>query len=123
MERPAYYIRLFVATLAAIGSSLFVWVYTPTSMGIVRARLGKEFIVFPGATQALADWSWYPVLIPIILLISGILVIHRWKSTAAFELVVGCLWLFAFLWLVYCLLVCILPEIPMIIKLHGPPSN
>jgi hypothetical protein len=123
MERPAHYIRLFVATLAAIVSSLFVWVYTPTSMGIVRVRLGKEFRGFPGATQALADWSWYPVLIPIVLLISGIFVMHRWKSAAAFELVVGCLWLFAFLWLVYCLFVCMLPEIPMVSPLHGPPSN
>jgi hypothetical protein len=28
--------------------------------------------------------------------------------------------LFAFLWLAYCLFVCILPEIPMITPLHGP---
>jgi hypothetical protein len=121
MERLALYIRLFVATVAAIGSSVFVWVYTPTSMGIVRLRLGHEFKSFPWATQALADWNWHPVFIPIVLLVSGILVIHRWKNKAAFELVVGCLWLFAFLWFIYCILVCLLPEIAMITPLHGPP--
>jgi hypothetical protein len=120
MERLALYIRFFVATVAGVASSIFVWVYTPTSMGIVRARLGPEFRGFPSATQTLADWSWYPVSIPIVLLILGILVIHRWKNRAAFELVVGCLWLFAFLLLIYCFLVCLLPEIPMITPLLGP---
>ena len=120
MERTALYIRLFVATTAAIASSVFVWVYTLTSMGIVRARLGKEFRGFPGATQAVADLSWYPVIIPVVLFASGILVIHRWKNKAAFELIVGCQWLFAFLWLIYCLLVCLLPEIKTITPLLGP---
>jgi ABC-type uncharacterized transport system YnjBCD permease subunit len=121
MTRTALYIRLFFATVAAIASAVFVWVYTPTSMGIVRARLGKEFRGFPSATQAVADLRWHPVLLPVILLVFGIFVIHRWKSSAVFELVVGSLWLFAFLWLAYCLLLCILPEIPMITPLHGPP--
>jgi len=122
MERPAHYIRLFVATLAAIGSSIFVWVYTPTSMGIVRVRLGKEFRGFPGATQALADLAWHPLIIPVIFLASGIFVIHGWKNKAAFELVVGCQWLFAILWVLYCLLVCLLPEISEVSPLHGPSN-
>jgi hypothetical protein len=121
MTRPALYIRLIFATIAAIMSAVFVWVYTPTSMSIVRVRLGKEFRGFPGATQAVADLRWYPALIPVVLFVFGIFVIHRWKSSAAFELVVGSLWLFTFLWLAYCLLLCILPEIPMITPLHGPP--
>jgi hypothetical protein len=120
MTRPALYIRLIFATVAAMASAVFVWIYTPTAMGVFRARIGKDFIGFPGATQAVADLRWYPVLIPVILLMSGVFVIHRWKSSAAFELVVSSLWLFAFLWLVYCLLVCILPEIAMITPLHGP---
>src|SRR5450432_1988749 len=98
MERAALYIRLIVATIAAVVSSVFVWVYTADSIGVIRARLvGKEF--FAGGMQTLADWSWHPVLIPIALLVFGILIIHRWKNKAAFELVIGCLWLFAFLWL------------------------
>lgn len=123
MQLPEHYIRLLIATLAATGSALFVWVYTLTSMGIVRVRLGREFKGFPGATQGLANWGWHPVFIPVALLLFGIFVIHGWKNKAAFELVVGCLWLLAFLWVLCGLIVCLLPEIPMIESLHGPPSN
>jgi hypothetical protein len=115
MERPALYIRLIIATIAAVGSAVFVAFYAPLSMTIVRSRmpdsLGKPF---PDGTQALANCGWYPLLIPILLLASGISVIHLWKNKAAFDLVIGCQWLFALLWLEYCLLMCLLPEIPLI---------
>ena len=120
MQRSEHYIRLLVATLAAIGSSIFVWVYTPTSMSIVRVRLGKEFKGFPGATEMLANCGWHPLLIPVVFLLFGIFVIHGWRNKAVLELVVGCLWLYAFLWVLICLLLCLLPEIPMIESLHGP---
>jgi len=115
VQRSEHYIRLLVATFAAIGSSIFVWDYTPMSMAIVRMRLGKDFKGFPGAAEI-----WHPLLIPVVFLLFGIFVIHGWRNKTVFELVVGCLWLYAFLWVLICLLLCLLPEIPMIESLHGP---
>jgi hypothetical protein len=123
MTRPALYIRLIIATIAAMASAVFVWAYTPTSMQIIRGRLGKGFVGFPRVTEFIAGLSWHPILIPAILLIIGIFIIHRSKSAAAYELVVGCLWLFAFLWLAWCLFVCTLSEIQMISPLYGPSSD
>lgn len=123
MTRPSLYIRLIIATLAAMASAVFVWVYPPTSMGTIRSRLGKGFVGFPRVTEFTAGLSWHPILAPAFLLIVGIFVIHRWKSAAAFELVVGCLWLFAFLWLVWSLFVCMLPEIQTLSPLLGPSSD
>jgi len=123
MQLLEHYIRLLIATLAATGSALFVWVYTLTSMGIVQVRLGKEFKGFPGATQAVANWSWHPIFIPVAFLLSCIFIIHHWRNKAAFELVVGCLWLLAFLWVLCGLFVCLLPEIATISPLLGPSSK
>jgi hypothetical protein len=123
MERLALYIRLFIATVAAIGSTAFVVVYTRLYMSIDGPKLKLQHTDFPGATKFVADYGWHIFVIPVCFLFFGVFVIHRWKSKAAFELVVGCQWLFAFLWLAFCLLVCLLAEIQTITPMHGPPPN
>ncbi len=121
MEPLALYIRLFIATVAAVGSSIFVAVYTPITMDAVRMRLAMPLESFPKATLSLANCGWYSLFVPACLLVLGMFVMHRWKSKAAFEFVVGCQWLFAFLWLTYCLFACLLPEILTSGPLKGRP--
>jgi hypothetical protein len=111
-----------MAAVAAVGSCVFVAVYTPTSVGIIQARNGLQFDRFPIVTQTLARFGWYPLLLPIVLLALGVFAISRRKNVALIELLIGCLWLFALLWPAYCVFVCLCPEIP-ITSLSGPPSH
>ena len=112
MEPLALYVRLLLATVAAIASSLFVAAYTSISMDVVRVRLGlRSFETFPQVTQFLARCGLYSLIVPVCFVVLGVCVIHRWKNKAAFEFAVGGQWLFAFLWLLYGLFACLAPEI------------
>ena len=66
----------------------------------------------PKLTQWLATFCWYGLFIPACLLAAGVFVLIRHKKEAAFELAVGCQWLFALTWLVFGLLVWLLPQVP-----------
>jgi len=82
-------------------------------MVISRARLDFKYDLerFPQATRWVADLGWKPLAVPIVFLAAGLFGLFRRKDTAV-ELVVGLEWLFALLWIAWCLLVCLLPEIP-----------
>ena len=110
MERPTFYIRLLIATVAAVGSTIFDLIYTRFSMSAEVMRLHLRRVDFPAVTTFVGYQGWYALAIPAGLLCLGVLAIHRWKSKTAFELAVGCLWLFALFWLGCGLLVCLLPE-------------
>jgi ABC-type Fe3+ transport system permease subunit len=114
MDRTVLYVRLIIGALAATGSAAFVALYTPTAMEAARGRLDYMVQIdrFPKLTLWVAGLTWKPLLIPAVLLALGLLILYRRKSMVAFELVVGAQWLFALLWLAYCLFVCLLPEIP-----------
>jgi len=111
VELLPQYIRLLIATVAATGSCFFVICYTK-----VKAMLAQpdrsDFLAMEG-TRFLALHGWHMLVIPLVLLLCGIVVVHRWKNKAAFELVVGSQWLFAFLWLAWCILICLVSDIPL----------
>jgi hypothetical protein len=110
MERPTFYIRLLIATVAAVGSTIFDLIYTRFSMRAEVMRLHLRRMDFPAVTTFVAYQGWYALVIPAGLLCLGVLAIHVWKSKATFELAAGGLWLFALFWLGCGLLVCLLPE-------------
>ncbi len=112
MEVRPSYIRLFVATAAATVSVVFVAVYSGLSVPIVRARDHIRFEMFPQYAQWLAQFCWCALLVPACFFAAGLLVLARWKNKTAFELAVGCQWLFALAWLALSLLVWLLPQVP-----------
>jgi hypothetical protein len=73
-----------------------------------------HFYQFPALTQWLANLWWFALLIPGCLLMAGVFAVTRWRSKAAFELAVGCQWLFALAWLMWGLFVWLLPQVPII---------
>ena len=122
------YIRLLVATAGAFGSTLLVAIYSYGAVRIFEHLAAKirrfesqhellEWLPLP--TQILVQYRWFALLIPACLLTFGICVIHRWKNRAAFELVVTCQWLFALLWLAFCLLGWLAPYIPNNVASQG----
>lgn len=125
MERKVLYVRLIIAALAAMGSSAFVALYTPTAMEVARGRLHYKLPIaqFPKLTLWVAGMTWKPLLFPVALLAFGLLILYRRKSMVAFELTVGALWLFALLWIAYCLLVCLLPEITTMSPVGDPTRS
>jgi hypothetical protein len=112
MHLAVLYVRLLVATAGAVASAVFVGIYSRLSVPVVIARDHLRLEQFPQFTQWLAQFCWYALLIPTCFLASGVLVLNTWKNKAAFELVVGCQWLFALLWFAAGLLVWLLPQIP-----------
>jgi hypothetical protein len=112
MKHPPLYIRLLVATVASTVSVAFVAIYSRLSVFVVIARHHWHFDDFPRYTQWLTNFRWYALFIPACLLVAGLFVLTRWKSKAAFELVVGCQWLFALVWLLCGLFGWLLPELP-----------
>jgi hypothetical protein len=113
MKHQSLFIRLFVATFAATVSAAFVAIYSKLSVFVVIARDHLHFHSFPPCTQWIANFCWYALLIPVCLLAAGFFVLTRWKSKAAFEMVVGCQWLFALVWLLCGLLAWLLPQVPI----------
>jgi hypothetical protein len=112
MKHQPYYIRLAIATVAATVSVAFVGIYSKLSIFVVIAREHWHFNEFPKFTQWLANLCWYAMLIPGCLLMAGVFAVTRWRSKPAFELAVGCLWLFALTWLMCGLFVWLLPQVP-----------
>ena len=112
MERSPHYIRLFIATAAAVTSVVFVALYSFLVTPIVQVRVHLRLGAFPLFAQWLYHYGWYALVVPLSFLILGISVLRRKKAGAVFEAAVGCQWLFALLWLAFCLLVWLLPEIP-----------
>jgi hypothetical protein len=94
-------------------------------MEVARGRLHYKLSIsqFPKATLWVAALGWKPLLIPVVLLALGLLILHRRKNMAAFEMVVGAQWLFALLWLAHCLLVCLFPEIATMSPVVGPGAQ
>ena len=125
MERSVLYIRLVVATIAAAASVLFVALYSLLSLILVPGRvhvyLKPDDLIhwLPRCTQFMVHYCWYAFSAPALLFAFGAFALHRWKNRAAFELAVGCQWLFAIVWFALCLLAWLLPEIPSIGRTHG----
>lgn len=119
----ALYVRLAVASVDAVSSTLFVAVYSLLCESVVPARVHFTdwphlMMWFPRPTYFVIQYSWYAFSVPACLLVLGIFALRRWKGGALFELAVGCQWLFALLWALFCLLVWILPEVPVTGGLH-----
>lgn len=112
METSPGYIRLFVATAGAVGSVVFVAVYSRlyTSVVVVREHLQPD--QFPAFTQWLVQFRWLALLAPVCILGAGIFALKRSSKAVALEVAVGCQWLFAFLWLLWCFFVWLLPQLP-----------
>ncbi len=110
MERSPSYIRLFIATAAAVFSVAFVAAYSSLMPGIIRGTLHVKIQQFPLLTECLSEKSWYALMVPLCLLMYGVILLRRQRSQAGFEIVVGCQWLFALLWVLFCFLAWILPQ-------------
>lgn len=116
MERSALYIRLVVATTASAASVLFVAFYCLLSLCVVPKRIHVKpddlMEWLPGFTQYVVACRWYACFVPAFFCAFGVFALNRWKNRAAFEVAVGCQWLFAIIWTGLCLLAWMLPEIP-----------
>lgn len=117
MGRSTLLIRLAVATTVSVASALFVEAYCLVKMSVVRAGahgyLPPDRLLewLPGYTRFVVHCRWYALFVPAFFFGLGMVALHRWKIPAAFELAIGCQWLFAVLWAGLCLLVWMLPEI------------
>jgi hypothetical protein len=60
------------------------------------------------------DAQWYFLFLPFCLLLLGLFLLRRSQRGAWFELVIGCLWLFAFFWFALAVFVWSIPEVPFI---------
>jgi hypothetical protein len=118
MERSPHYVRLFIATAGAVSSVVFVALYSMLMPPIVWARVHFRLEQLPKLTQCLFHYSWYALIVPLSLLIIGICFLRMKKVGVVLETVVGGQWLFAFLWLTFCLLAWLLPEVP-----YGEPIH
>jgi hypothetical protein len=118
MERSPHYMRLFIATAGAVNSVAFVTFYSMLMAPIVQARVHFRFEQLPMLTQCVFHYSWFALIVPLSLLIVGVRFLREKKVGVGFETVVGCQWLFAFLWLTICLLVWLLPEVPFADVIH-----
>ncbi len=105
MKSPAEHVRLACATAAATGSILFVTVYS------FEKRVGLEGRPLANLTVWLVASEWFVLFVPFCLLILGLFLLRRSQRGAWFELVVGCLWLFAFFWFALAVFAWTLPEI------------
>jgi|ERR1017187_2987569 hypothetical protein len=125
MERSVLYTRLVVATAAAAASALFVALYSLLSLivlpGRVHVYLKPDDLMrwLPACTRFMVHYCWYAFSAPALLFAFGAFALHRWKNRAAFELALGCQWLFAIVWFALCLLAWLLPEVPSIGRTHG----
>ena len=113
MERSLHYVRLLIAVAGAASSVAFVAAYSSLMAPIVRARVHYVVQHLPLLTYAVQHYAWFVIVVPLSLVIAGIMLLHRKKMGALFEVVVGGLWLFSLLWIMLCLLVWLLPELPM----------
>jgi hypothetical protein len=105
------FIRLSVATMGCISSVVFVALYSRVATPIAVAREHLEFDQLPQLTQWLAKYCWFGLLVPAALFTAGVFSVVGSKRRSAFELIVGCQWLFAFLWFAICLFIWLLPQI------------
>jgi hypothetical protein len=111
MERSPHYIRLFIATAAAVTSVVFSAFYSSLMTPIIRDRNHYVTQQLPLATYFFQHYAWYALVVPLSFLILGFSVLQRKKTGAVFEAAVGSQWLFAFVWLACCLLVWLFPEL------------
>jgi len=124
MERSAPYLRLAVATLAAAMAVLFVAGYCGLALIVVPARvhlhLKPDDLMrwLPGCTHYVVHYRWYASFVPVFFCSFGLFALRRWGNKAAFEVAVGCQWLFVVLWPALCLLAWMLPEIPFVDVIH-----
>ena len=118
MERAPQYIRLFFATAGALSSVVFVAGYSFLMAPIIRVRIHHRFEAFPMVTEYFLHYSWYALVIPLIVLILGVGVLRAKKVGVMFEILVGCQWLFTFLWPALCLFAWLLPEVPYSDTIH-----
>ena len=116
MKTPAEHVRLACATASATGSILFVTVYSFAKGVHFKGALAG--LPLPNLTVWLVASEWYALFVPFCLLILGLVLLRRSRSGAWFELVIGCLWLFASFWFALAVFVWTLPEIPLIEDLH-----
>src|SRR4051812_40735455 len=117
MERAVLYIRLVVATTASAASALFVAIYCVFSLCLVPSRVHVNML--PMLTQYVVACRWYALFVPASLCAFGVFALQRWKNRAAFEIAVGCQWLFVVIWSALCLLAWMLPEIPYMETTRG----
>ncbi len=110
MQPSPSYVRLFIATVAAVFSVAFVALYSSLMPGIIRGRHNIRIEQLPLLTECLFEKSWYALTVPVCLLVCGAVILRRNKARAGFEIVVGCQWLFALLWVLFCFLAWILPQ-------------
>jgi hypothetical protein len=123
MERSALYIRLVVATTASAASALFVAIYCFLSLWTVPSRfhvkLDDLMRWLPRLTQYVVACRWYAFFVPAFLCAFGVFALHRWKNRAAFEVAVGCQWLFVVIWSALCVLAWMLLDMPQSGTTHG----
>src|ERR1044071_1145207 len=112
MEHSPKYIRLFCATAGAVSSVAFAAAYSALMAPIIRERVHYVVQSLPLFTYSFQHYAWYALVVPLSFLIAGIKLLQRSKTGVAFEMVVGCQWLFALIWLACCLLVWLLPQAP-----------
>jgi hypothetical protein len=113
MERPPHYVRLYIAVTGAVSSVAFVAAYSSLMAPIIRSRVHYVVQQLPLLTYSILHYAWCALVVPLCLLIAGIILLQRNKTGSVFEMVVGGLWLFSFVWVMFCLLVWELPELTM----------
>ncbi len=113
MDRSPSYIRLFIATAAAVISVAFGVAYSALMTPIIRYRVHYVDQQLPLLTYSVQHYPWIAIAVPLSLLGAGIVILRGEKTRVKFEFVVGGQWLFALLWIAFCLLVWLLPEMPM----------
>jgi len=113
MKHSPHYVCLFIATAGAVSSVVFAVAYSFLMTPIIRERVHYVDQQPPLLTYSLQHYAWYALVFPLGLLMAGIRLLRRKKTGGAFEMVVGGQWLFSVLWVMFCLLVWLLPQLPM----------
>jgi hypothetical protein len=111
MKYSPKYMPLFIATAAAVVSVVFAAFYSFLMTPIIRDRVHHVDQSLPLSTYCFQHYASYALVVPLSCLMVGITLLNRKKTGVAFEMAVGCQWLFALLWLACCLLVWLLPEL------------